>query len=296
MEWRTCRARGVALSALLPLLTTLGCNRSPEPQTPPTDPKGMRHHALLQETVGFYAVFLPPSYDAPSNRERRYPLVVILHGMGSTEVRHGSLSDTFGREDAIYVAPRAPYAFPEVFFESKEPGYTAWPESPKSADPDAFWERELEPLNVDALYTEWIARCIGDARRRYRLRDERAVVYGHSQGAAFAHRFAVEYPTLVKAYYAFAGYYGFTTDHPEAEAHARILRANRVFPMVAHNRKDPLVPVAESEKLLSYFGRHAVPHAEYVSDEGGHHLSDENTAQAISFVHTWCCGDRAGVK
>jgi predicted esterase len=256
----------------------------------------MRHHALLQETVGFYAVFLPPDYDAPENRERRYPLVVILHGMGSTEVRHGRLADTFGREDAIYVAPRAPYAFPEVFFASKEPGYTAWPESPKSADPDAFWETELEPLNVDALYTDWIARCIADAHQRYRLRDERAVLYGHSQGAAFAHRFAVEHPTLVKAYYAFAGYYAFTTDHPDDAAHVQILRQNHIFPMLAHNRKDPLVPVAATEKLLAYFDRHALPHAEYVSDEGDHQLSEPNAARATSFVHEWCCGERASVK
>ena len=64
----------------------------------PADPV---HHALVQKKVGFYAVYLPPDYDAAAAAERRHPVCVILHGSGSTETGHGALSNRFGRENVM---------------------------------------------------------------------------------------------------------------------------------------------------------------------------------------------------
>ncbi len=164
--------------------------------------QNVEHHALEQKKVGFYAVFLPEAY---SESTRRYPLVVILHGSGSTEVRHGSLANDFGREQAIYVAPRAPHAHHGVFAERGTPGWTAWPTFPekwgKWSSP-GFPKERVKDVDARQLYVEWIASVIEDVRRKYRVTPARAVVYGHSQGAAFAHEFAVQRPDLVKSYFA----------------------------------------------------------------------------------------------
>src|SRR5262245_60532691 len=86
--------------------------KAPQTTAPVENLTNVEQHGLLQKTLGFYAVFLPEAY---SKSDQRYPLVVILHGSGSTELNHGQLANDFGREQAIYVAPRAPYPHHEVF-------------------------------------------------------------------------------------------------------------------------------------------------------------------------------------
>ncbi len=100
-------------------------------ETPKKLPTDTYFHGLPQTQLGVYAVFLPPGYHAPENRNKRYPLVLILHGHGSTEIRHGQHADEFGRNDVIYLAPRAPYPHEGVFMELKTPGWTAWPTVPE---------------------------------------------------------------------------------------------------------------------------------------------------------------------
>lgn len=261
--------------------------------TPPELPAGTRHHALSQTQLGIYAVFLPPDYAAKENSDKTYPLVVIIHGHGSTEIRHGKLADVFGREDVIYLAPRAPYPHPEVFIYDKTPGWTAWPSVPESLY--EIDEQHEDYIDVDVLYTRWIADTVQDVRRRYRVNDHRVTVYGHSQGAAFAHLFALHHPELVKAYFSFAGFYGQTTDEPTPDA-ARILKENQIFPYLAHNRPDPMVGAVQSERLVAYFKEHGVKHSAYISESGDHYLTPEGRAKAVRFVRDWCCGEHSSER
>lgn len=256
--------------------------------TPPELPAGTKHHALPQTQLGIYAIFLPPDYN--ENSDKTYPLVVIIHGHGSTEIRHGQLADIFGREDVIYLAPRAPYPHPEVFIYDRTPGWTAWPSIPESLY--EIDEGHEDYIDVDVLYTQWIADTVQDVRRRYRVNDQRVTVYGHSQGAAFAHLFALHHPELVKAYFAFAGFYGQTTDKPTPKA-ARTLKENQIFPYLAHNRSDPMVGAVQTERLEAYFKTHGVKHAAFIAESGDHYLTPEGRARAIGFIRDWCCGEHA---
>ena len=75
-------------------------------------------------SMGSYIVVLPPDYETSG---RDYPICVILHGNGSTELNHGKMSDRWERRaGVIYVTVRAPYPHIGVIASTDKPGYTAW--------------------------------------------------------------------------------------------------------------------------------------------------------------------------
>jgi predicted esterase len=261
------------------------------------DLSAVEHHALEQKTVGFYAVFLPSDY---AQRKQSYPLVVILHGSGSTELRHGALANDFGRQRAIYLAPRAPHPHDEVFMELDKPGWTAWPTYPKAWgewDSPGFPTDELKKsADAKSLYVEWIADTIRDARRRYRVTSAPALIYGHSQGAGFAHTFALAHPEMVKAYFAFAGSFRDTAENPDDARHARVLTKHHITPWLAHNEADPVVNVDNTRKLATYFDRYAVPHVTLIVPGGDHYASSEIREAAKRFIATNGAADSTAAK
>lgn len=272
----------------------------PAPPTPPAAPawealgEGLHQHAIVQQQVGFYAVLTPPGYDAPENKQRRYPIVVILHGSGSTELGHGKLSNDFGREDVIYVLPRAPYASAEVFIENDKPGWTAWPHYPElwgDYDSATFPKAEVEPLKLSEQYTTQIAGDIQDARKRYRANADRVVVFGHSQGAGFAHLLAARYPWLVKAYFAYAGHYASTTEKPEGATYAKALQRSRIEAMYVHHELDDVVKVSETRAVDEFLSAKKVKHTTSILPGGNHRVTPEVKALARSFVRRWCCNE-----
>lgn len=278
----TPRAKSAATSAALVSAKSSSSGRPPAVAEPPL--AGLEHHALIQKKVGFYGVLLPPGYEAAANRAKRFPIVVILHGSGSSEVRHGRLADGFGRKDVLYVLPRAPHAHEEVFTEQQQPGWTAWPTYPErwgKFDSATFPKHEIEGLDAARLYLDWIRQCVEDARRRYRTDGGRVVVFGHSQGAAFAHYFAIAHPDIVKAYFAYAGYYD---DPPEGLDAAKVLKQHRIAAIIAHHEADPVVKVAGARALLDYFREHAVQHTGLVLPGGDHKVSDRIKDEVRRFI------------
>ncbi len=279
--------RLVLALALFVLLAPLASAEDPAPKKP-VDPV---HHALVQKKVGFYAVYLPPDYHAEANAKKRWPLCVILHGHGSTETGHGGMSNTFGRKGVIYLAPRAAHAHEGIFLENGTPGWTAWPNYPKSWgewDSPDFPKSETEKLAIDRLYTDWIADCIADVRERYRVDEQRAVIVGHSQGAAYAHRFAIHRPELVRAYFAHAGFYGDTTKDVIAAA---TLKKHAIRPVLYHCEADPVVNVKETRGLVKYLTDNGVEHVAKIVPKGSHSFTSQVTHAARGFVAKLCRGE-----
>lgn len=261
------------------------------PAAPPM-PEHLTYHALPQTQLGFYAVLTPPGYDAPENAGRRYPIVVILHGSGSNEVIHGSLADDLGRQDVIYVVPRAPHSSPEQFAAGKQ-GYSAWPSYPApwgeygSAN---FPIDEVDRLQVHKFYTRWIAESLLDARGRYRVTQDRAVVVGHSQGATFAHLLAADYPALVKAYAAYAGPFPYAIKTVNGPRHLASLRNAAVASLLIHHEGDTIVDVANTKKMDALMTEHGVKHETHILP-GGTHATDPAVRRLLrAFTRDQCCG------
>lgn len=272
--------------------------------TPVQDPvqalgEGVAHHALVQKQLGFYAVITPPGYDAPENKNKRYPVVVVLHSSGADELASGKLATELGRDGVIYVLPRAPYTQGEALAataaDADQSGYTAWPSYPSEwgqFEGEKFPTAEIKKLQVPRMYTDWIAETIKDARKRYRTSADRAVLVGEGQGAAFAHLFAAQHPLMVKAYFAYAGYYDDTTGSKDGRSHATALKDNKIKVLLVHYADDPVVKSEQTTKLDAFLTERKVEHSIKLLPGKSHELTPEVTEEAHVFVRQWCCGEK----
>lgn len=237
-------------------------------------------HAIPKTSVGFYHVYLPDGYDRQPNR--RYPVCVLLHGMGSRpQSIANAVSHAAGRGDVIYIAPRAPHSHEENFLSGK-PGWRGWPLAWSKWKDTSFPSGDVLSLDVPRLYTSWIAECLADARGRYRIDDNRAIVIGHSEGATYAHWFAYHHPEQVRAYFAHAGQY----DYALEEAAER-LRAHDVFPVISHCKDDSLQKFSGSVTLVEHFKEGKLQHKAIMLDEGGHKFAPVRS-YVRAFVDEYC--------
>jgi predicted esterase len=212
------------------------------------------------ETVGTYVVMLPPDY-ATSGKE--YPICVILHGNGSTELRHGKLSETFGREGVIYVAPRAPYPNLGVMHGGDD-GWTAWP----AIDLD---ENSMLLNKIPLDYVTWVFNCIHDVQSNYRARKGKVFIYGHSEGGHFADLCALIRPNEVESYMAHAGY--MPGENLMTKDALRQMKESGVRPYLVHGRQDNVVVPEQSEKLSAAFKEAGIKHTLKIVD-GDHGFSE----------------------
>ena len=280
-------SRFVRVAALLALLTVLGL-----PARAADDPPGPAHHAVVQKKVGFYAVYLPPGYDAEENREVRWPVCVLLNDAGETEADAAAFAETLGRRGVIYVAPRAAH---EALFVRRGGGggfgWSVWPRYPESWGPigsEGFPREEIERLKVERLFTDFVADCLADVRERYRVEDRRAVVLGGGEGAMLAHLFAIHRPELVREYFAYAGWYRPTIQDDVA---AVTLKKHGVRPVLAHCNGDPRVEARETRDLSSYLTEHGVDHDALIFPGGSHSWTTRATRAAQEFVASRCRGE-----
>ncbi len=204
-------------------------------------PVGYKRHVIEMKSLGSYVALLPPGY-TESNKE--YPLCLILHGMGSTELWHGKLGDELGREGIIYIVPRAAYPNLEEFGSQPVPTWSAWPSYLVEGHPD-YTPNESLYKTVDDLNTEWVFACAADARKRYRVRGERVFILGHSQGALLANVCAILHPELVESYFAYAG---FLPDVYFGDKFLEGLKENKVKVYLVHGTEDKSIDSNESVK------------------------------------------------
>ncbi|MCB0711051.1 MAG: alpha/beta fold hydrolase [Ignavibacteriae bacterium] len=234
-------------------------------------PKDYIRNFLETKTVGTYVVLLPEDYEK-SNRS--YPLCIILHGSGSTELGHGRLADRFGRDGVIYVVPRAPYTHSSAHKSSGNLGFTAWPLEKIDS---------LDPLynQVGPMYAEWIMNCAEDVRNRYRVSNDKVTILGHSQGAAFSFITAALYPAHVRSIFAYAGY--FPEEYRTAERLAA-LKENGVEITLAHGIVDNVVDPEESRRLDSTLSESGIPHTLTLYEETGHAILPDVMEQMKDWV------------
>lgn len=186
------------------------------------------------KTIGTYIVMLPPDYQTSG---KRYPICVILHGSGSSELAHGVLADDFGREDILYVAVRAPHPHPNA---PPGQGWTAWTPEEIPENDAAFEENRIG-------YAEWIFECVRDVQQRYRVQPGKIFIYGHSQGGQFAMTCALLHPEQVASIFDQAG----TMPKPASLTSENLARMkeHKVQVHLLHGRDDTVVPPDTSRKL-----------------------------------------------
>jgi predicted esterase len=205
-------------------------------------PAGFIRRYEVMQSRGTYIVMLPSDY-ATSNK--RYPVIVILHGSGSNETSHGQLADDFGRDGVIYVAPRAPYGSGSVA-NAGQAGYTAWP-------PEDF-----EPIaSVRNDYVEWIFQTVRTVQREYRTLPGRVSIYGHSQGGQFAMLSALLHPNQVTSIFVQAG--SQVPDEYFTRERLAAIKAKGITVWICHGEQDGSVPVAQGKALSDRLKAAGIP-------------------------------------
>lgn len=232
-------------------------------------PKGYERHYIDMKSLGTYIVMLPPDYE---ESKKEYPLCVILHGRGSTELGHGRLADQLGREDVIYVAPRYSYPFVDVFIKYQQEGWSGYPPFDFSGD-DSYYA-VVENLSVD-----WFFTCVADAKKRYRITGDKVFILGHSQGAFFSIACAALHPELVESYFAYAPY---VPDFYISKEILNGLKKHKVKVYLAHGTEDKVLDPEHSQKAEKAM-REAGVNCTFKIFKTNHSLAKE----IVSFAKEW---------
>lgn len=201
-------------------------------------PKDYVRRIAPMRSEGSYIVMLPPDY---ASSKRDYPLVIILHGNGSSELGHGKLADSFGRDGVIYVAVRAPYPSFDVARNARVPAFTAYL-------PDRIEGMETDDV-ARGDYTTWIVDVIKAARAEFRVAKDQTYIYGHSQGGHFAVLTALTHPGEIRGFLAEAG-----SEVPERWYTAERLagmKQRKITAAFVHGLGDVQVPTKASEQAAA---------------------------------------------
>jgi len=211
-------------------------------------------------------VVVPEDYDA----EKRYPLVIGLHGYGSNYerfsdiFRRSSKADTTEKAagiDFIYAAPCAPYPMAG----GPEPGYS-W----------TLREKEMgeKTLRMDEAY---ITSLPLEILKSWNVDTTQVYLLGFSQGASTAYFIGLNHPERFRGVIAFGGW--LDTAMVSAEA-LKKAKGMRVF--IAHGKSDQTVPLEASQDAYKRL-KDADLDVQLNQFEGGH----EVPIQTLQFAIEW---------
>ncbi len=191
------------------------------------------YNSALDNTVQPYRLFIPAKYDA----KQKWPLIVVLHGMG-------------GDENSFLNG----YAKGSIKDEAEKRGYLLV--CPKGRGSASMYQGAAERDVLDVLK---------ETRRQFNIDENRIYLMGHSMGGYGTWSVAVNNPDLFAALAPISG--GGTPP-----VVAGLKKIAHVPWLVTHGDKDPTVSVEESRKMVKA-GKDLGIEIKYNEVPGGDHGS-----------------------
>lgn len=170
--------------------------------------------------------FLPVGYEP----NYPYPLLVFLHGQGSSEEQILRLAPRLSRRNYICIAPRGPHAL-----APRNDGRAAYGWGPEEHD--------------DPLVEDYIFRAIEQTRRTLHIHSERIYLAGFREGAMLAYRLGLLYPER------FAGVISLNGCMPRhGGPRLRLPEVRRLKVLIGHGIANAIVPstLARQDYRLFY--------------------------------------------
>jgi phospholipase/carboxylesterase len=176
-----------------------------------------------------FRTFLPRGYE-PSYP---YPLIVFLHGHGSSEEQILRLAPRLSRRNYICIAPRGPH----VIGPDREGRMTyGW-----GGDSD-------EPLVEDYVF-----RAIEQTCRSYHIHTERIFLAGFREGAALAYRLGLMYPEK------FGGVISLNGAMPRRGPLLRLPEVRDLKVLIGHGIANAIVPLSLARQDYRLFYAAGMP-------------------------------------
>lgn len=160
--------------------------------------------------------FLPVGYEP----NYPYPLLVFLHGQGSSEEQILRLAPRLSRRNYICIAPRGPLMMPP-----RLDGRTTYCWGPDNCD--------------DPLVEEYIFRAIEQTRRSLHVHSERIYLAGFREGAALAYRIGLNFPERFNGVISLNG----SLPRP-GTPRLRLPEVRQLRVFIGHGIANPIVPLA----------------------------------------------------
>lgn len=205
----------------------------------------------------------------PREEDRRYPLLVALHGHGgSPEPYAGMFESTEAPLDAIVAAPYGPYP---VALERGH-GYSWYPPLwlyRRATEGDMAEASEGDRADeVDRVSRRYVIAAIEALQRSHPVDPDRIFLLGHSEGGRLAYDLALERPDL------FRGVILVAAPIPQrmATGDGIAAAAGRLKVLICHSRDDTSVDVDHAERAHRAF-RDAGIESRLVLYPGGHGIT-----------------------
>jgi phospholipase/carboxylesterase len=218
----------------------------------------------------------------PMEKDRDYPLVVILHGHGANPERYGGLFELAGTSlQAVVCAPYGPYP---IFYEN-ERGYSWYPAPwffrevlARGGQADDRARRQEIERHEQEVSNAYVLAAIAEVKARYPIASDQVYLMGHSEGGVLAYGLAIRHPEL------FRGLIVIGSRLRDEDATPQLLdaAAGRLQALICHSRKDQAIDYEAAKSAHSRLKKAGIQ-SQLVSYMGGHAI----TGELVKTIATW---------
>jgi phospholipase/carboxylesterase len=227
-----------------------------------------RPHYFESRVLGGLRVVAPEAMDP----DRRYPLVVILHGHGANPERYAGIFELAETSlGAVVCAPYGPYP---IFIESDR--RYSWYPAPwfyrevlaRGGQADDLERRRQEiERREHEVSRSYVLAAIAEVKARYPIDPDQVFLMGHSEGGVLAYGLAIRHPELFRGLIVIGSRLRQEDASPELLAAA----SGRTQALICHSRKDQAIEYEEARsahqtlkeagiqsQLVTYLGGHGI--------------------------------------
>lgn len=210
-----------------------------------TEPYRRAFKSKYDSTYQPYTIKLPNNY----NQNKKYPLLVFLHGSGSDAQAQGLLNRPRSGGNFIEIAPLA---------------------------------RDIYRAYAEDYSQKDIIEAIDDASKYFAVDKSNIIIGGFSMGGYGAPRTFYEHPELYKGVAVFAGHPNLANEWLDGE-HPNFLDEKYLSPFanipvfIYHGRKDPALDVGLIEKMSEKLTKAGAIVTISIVEENAHEYPDEKT-------------------
>lgn len=213
-----------------------------------------------------YITLLPDEY----NEKRPYPVIILLHGYGSSMDDLCSVAPYISSTDYIYVCPNGPIQVP---IGPLVKGFA--------------WMRisQPSPLPEDPSNEDNIMGLLAAVTAKYTVQENQIILGGFSQGAMVTYQIGLPSPDIFLGLVALSGR---IQDTEEISKELPELRTQPIF--IAHGSQDNIIPLEHARSSKDFLVEYG-----YSPTYNEYQMSHQITMSVIADLKTWIHQTLAGL-